>query len=126
MGSNPPLPVPISFSDQPLPARRRIAGAWPRTWHQRAAVDGRQQPLGAAQRAQTLGADAHFMLLPTVGSSAALRNALVREAGVREVIDRWGHLDVVCVETIVVLLAGGDKRTHSRDIETAMRLARNL
>ena len=28
--------------------------------------------------------------------------------------------------TIVVLLAGGDKRTQSRDIETAMRLARNL
>ena len=28
--------------------------------------------------------------------------------------------------TIVVLLAGGDKRTRSRDIETALRLARNL
>ena len=28
--------------------------------------------------------------------------------------------------TIVVLLAGGDKRTQSRDIETALRLARNL
>ena len=28
--------------------------------------------------------------------------------------------------TIVVLLAGGDKRTQSRDIETARRLARNL
>ena len=27
---------------------------------------------------------------------------------------------------IVVLLAGGDKRTQSRDIETALRLARNL
>ena len=27
---------------------------------------------------------------------------------------------------IVVLLAGGDKRTQSRDIETARRLARNL
>ena len=27
---------------------------------------------------------------------------------------------------IVVLLAGGDKRTRSRDIETALRLARNL
>ena len=28
--------------------------------------------------------------------------------------------------TTVVLLAGGDKRTQSRDIETALRLARNL
>ncbi len=28
--------------------------------------------------------------------------------------------------TIVVLLAGGDKRTQSRDIETAIRLSRNL
>ena len=28
--------------------------------------------------------------------------------------------------TVVVLLAGGDKRTQSRDIETAMRLSRNL
>ena len=28
--------------------------------------------------------------------------------------------------TIVVLLAGGGKRTQSRDIETALRLARNL
>ena len=27
---------------------------------------------------------------------------------------------------IVVLLAGGDKRTQSRDIETALRLAKNL
>ena len=27
---------------------------------------------------------------------------------------------------IVVLLAGGDKRSQSRDIETALRLARNL
>ena len=28
--------------------------------------------------------------------------------------------------TVVVLLAGGDKRTQSRNIETALRLARNL
>ncbi len=28
--------------------------------------------------------------------------------------------------TVVVLLAGGDKRTQSEDIETALRLARNL
>ena len=28
--------------------------------------------------------------------------------------------------TSIVLLAGGDKRTQSRDIETALRLSRNL
>ena len=28
--------------------------------------------------------------------------------------------------TVVVLLAGGDKRTQNRDIERALRLARNL
>ena len=28
--------------------------------------------------------------------------------------------------TIVVLLAGGDKRTQSQDVNTALRLARNL
>ena len=28
--------------------------------------------------------------------------------------------------TVVVLLAGGDKRTQKTDIETALRLARNL
>lgn len=29
-------------------------------------------------------------------------------------------------DTIMVLLAGGDKRTQARDIETALHLARNL
>lgn len=29
-------------------------------------------------------------------------------------------------KTVIVLLAGGDKRTQSRDIKTALRLARNL
>lgn len=28
--------------------------------------------------------------------------------------------------TVAILLAGGDKRTQSRDIKTALRLARNL
>ena len=28
--------------------------------------------------------------------------------------------------TVIVLLAGGDKRSQSADIETALRLARNL
>ena len=29
-------------------------------------------------------------------------------------------------QTLIVLLAGGDKRTQSRDIKTALRLARDL
>ena len=29
-------------------------------------------------------------------------------------------------DTVVVLLAGGDKRTQKTDVETALRLARNL
>jgi putative addiction module killer protein len=29
-------------------------------------------------------------------------------------------------QSVVILLAGGDKRTQSRDINTALRLARNL
>ncbi len=29
-------------------------------------------------------------------------------------------------QTVVVLLAGGDKRTQDKDIKTALRLARNL
>ena len=29
-------------------------------------------------------------------------------------------------QTVVVLLAGGDKRTQNTDVETALRLARNL
>jgi putative addiction module killer protein len=31
-----------------------------------------------------------------------------------------------CGETVVILLAGGDKRTQARDIETALELARTL
>ena len=39
--------------------------------------------------------------------------------GYRVYFKRQGH-------TVVVLLAGGDKRTQKTDIETALRLARNL
>ena len=31
-----------------------------------------------------------------------------------------------CGQSVVILLAGGDKRTQSKDINTALRLARNL
>ena len=37
-----------------------------------------------------------------------------------------GYLFKKQVRTVIVLLAGGDKRTQSRDIETALRLSRNL
>lgn len=39
--------------------------------------------------------------------------------GYRVYFKKQGH-------TIVILLAGGDKRTQGRDIELALRLARNL
>ena len=39
--------------------------------------------------------------------------------GYRLYFKKQGH-------TIVVLLAGGDKRTQNQDVETALRLARNL
>ena len=39
--------------------------------------------------------------------------------GYRVYFKQQGH-------TVVVLLAGGDKRTQKTDIETALRLARNL
>lgn len=32
----------------------------------------------------------------------------------------------MCERTILILLAGGDKRTQAADIKTALRLARNL
>jgi len=31
-----------------------------------------------------------------------------------------------CGQTMVILLAGGDKRTQAKDIKTALRLAKNL
>lgn len=32
----------------------------------------------------------------------------------------------MCGRTIIILLAGGDKRTQTSDIKTALRMARNL
>ena len=50
--------------------------------------------------------------------------------GVSELRIDYGPGYRVCFKkqgrTIVVLLAGGDKRTQSQDIKTALRLARNL
>ena len=54
------------------------------------------------QAAEQLGARAHFISLPMVLSSADLRNALVKENGVREIISQWDRLDLVCIGIGVV------------------------
>ena len=47
--------------------------------------------------AEHLHATPHFLSLPMVLSTAKLRNALVQEAGIREVIDLWKGINVGCV-----------------------------
>jgi len=54
------------------------------------------------QAAQRLGAEAHFLSLPMVLSSAKLRNALVQEAGISEIIDQWDRIDLACMGIGVV------------------------
>lgn len=54
------------------------------------------------QAAQALRAKAHFLSLPMVLSSSGLRNALVKEVGIRDVIDRWGEINLACVGIGVV------------------------
>jgi DNA-binding transcriptional regulator LsrR (DeoR family) len=54
------------------------------------------------QAAQGLRAKAHFLSLPMVLSSSGLRNALVKEVGIRDVIDRWGGVNLACVGIGVV------------------------
>ena len=49
------------------------------------------------QTAQNLGAKAHFLSLPMVLSSAKLRNDLVNETSIGEVIDRWDGIDIACM-----------------------------
>lgn len=46
--------------------------------------------------AQRLEAKAHFLSLPMIVSSAALRNTLVKEAGIRDVIAKWDRIDFAC------------------------------
>ncbi len=44
-----------------------------------------------------------------------------------EIFGRWlDDLHKMCGREMVILLAGGDKSTQVRDIETALHLARNL
>jgi len=54
------------------------------------------------QAAQRLSATAHFLSLPMVVSSPDLRNALVKEVGIRDVIDRWDQINLACVGIGVV------------------------
>lgn len=54
------------------------------------------------QAAQRLGAKAHFLSLPMVVSSAALRDALVKEDGIRDIISQWDRIDLACVGIGVV------------------------
>lgn len=54
------------------------------------------------QAAQALRAKAHFLSLPMVVSTPGLRNALVKEAGIRDVIGRWNRIQLACVGIGVV------------------------
>ncbi|MFZ9938071.1 MAG: sugar-binding transcriptional regulator [Luteolibacter sp.] len=54
------------------------------------------------QAAQQLGAEPNFLSLPMVLSSAKLCHALVREAGISDIIERWDRLDLACMGVGVV------------------------
>jgi DNA-binding transcriptional regulator LsrR (DeoR family) len=52
--------------------------------------------------AEKLRGKAHFLSLPMVVSSSGLRDALVKEAGIRDVIARWDQVHVACMGIGVV------------------------
>jgi DNA-binding transcriptional regulator LsrR (DeoR family) len=54
------------------------------------------------QAAQRLRAKAYFLSLPVVVSSPRLRDELVNEVGVRDVISRWDRIHLACVGIGVV------------------------
>jgi deoxyribonucleoside regulator len=54
------------------------------------------------QAAQRLSATPHFLSLPMVVSTPELRNALVKEVGIRDVIERWDRINLACVGIGVV------------------------
>lgn len=54
------------------------------------------------QAAQRLRARTHFLSLPMVVSSSGLRNALVKEVGIQDVIGRWNRIQLACVGIGVV------------------------
>ena len=49
------------------------------------------------QAAQRLGVKAHFLSLPVIVSSADLRDSLVKEDGIRDVLHQWDGLDLACM-----------------------------
>ncbi len=51
----------------------------------------------AVRAAEHLQATAHFLSLPMVVSSPSLRDALVKEAGIQDVIERWNKVNRACV-----------------------------
>jgi DNA-binding transcriptional regulator LsrR (DeoR family) len=61
-----------------------------------------QQNQLVMQAAQHLRAKPQFLSLPMVVSSSALRAALVKETGIRDVIDRWDRINLACVGIGVV------------------------
>lgn len=54
------------------------------------------------QAAQRLSATPHFLSLPMVVSSPGLRNALVKEVGISDVIECWDRINLACVGIGVV------------------------
>jgi DNA-binding transcriptional regulator LsrR (DeoR family) len=56
----------------------------------------------AMRAAERLNARPHFLSLPMVLSTAELRDALVREAGIRDVVSHWDQVDLACVGIGVV------------------------
>jgi len=49
------------------------------------------------QAAQRLGVKAHFLSLPMIVSSAELRDALLKEDGIRDILKKWDHLTIACM-----------------------------
>lgn len=47
--------------------------------------------------AEHLRARAHFLSLPMVVSSSGLRGALMKEVGIRDVIERWNRVNLACI-----------------------------
>ncbi|MDA0348629.1 MAG: sigma factor-like helix-turn-helix DNA-binding protein [Verrucomicrobia bacterium] len=52
--------------------------------------------------AENLHATPHFLSLPMVLSTPKLRNALIQEVGISDVIDLWDHINLACVGIGVV------------------------
>ena len=49
------------------------------------------------QAAQRLGAKAHFLSLPMIVSSPELRDALLKEEGIRDILHQWDRLTIACM-----------------------------